>query len=179
VYGETGGHQKLVVGVNDVEIFAGVPKYVQVNLKGRKAPGKLSFDTLGTSYVAYVSYEHSKPDQENRTHWLNISKMKEYQIKSSFEEQRSSIAFDHDVVYIGLYSQKDCYSQITLTVKTNKRFDYSATKDKSQEVEIMQNRNVSQSLKSGITDFTFHKGTDKTKTLQLDSILQKFRRVAN
>jgi hypothetical protein len=57
-------HFELALGENKINLLANIPKYLILNLKGKKPPGKLFFTKTEPQlqFTTLVSYSVRKPD---------------------------------------------------------------------------------------------------------------------
>jgi hypothetical protein len=61
---ETGNANTLIPGKNEIDLHAGIPKYVEIQgLMEKKPPGKLMFTglTMNCGFMVYWSYTEKKP----------------------------------------------------------------------------------------------------------------------
>ena len=86
-------------------ISAKHPVYLKVFTKNKKTPLSVKIKEYGSKVVTYVSFSDSQPKS---------SSYDRVYFKSYFEVSDQAFEFKNDVLYLGVYSEKDCKFKIQI-----------------------------------------------------------------
>ena len=113
----------MMSGKNEFEILAHVPKYFQINLKDKKAPGKIIFTHLdsGTSFKAYLSYNDSRPgpDCKNNDNEIFVGAILKNppSLEIKCKALGPNFVYEHSIVYLAFFADIDTNIKINLKIK--------------------------------------------------------------
>ena len=130
----------LKMGKNTIDIFADFPNYFVVNLKEKKAPGKVIFSkwTDSIPFKVYMSYTEKKPTEERYFDYFFVSENVKKGVKTPHFQIQTSIVsrkevYDYEQMYFQIIAEKDT----VLTVHVNFQGEFKKLKPKPEEPKMI------------------------------------------